>query len=401
MFTRRNILLVLVLLGIATCCLPAGAVLQQFTHRGMVTAVDPVQGTITIYATHRWGCSFQDGTMTCGWIDIPPVRVTGTVPDPSVFRVIRRGSTVETSSLGIPGGTWIGLGLLTPLYPGGALVATDLFGDPGSLPAPLAADYAVITATQPDCTACTGSVCPAVAAEVSVSRAGDGVHSAVLVPGAESRYSDPADHSGISVTFVGGQASSRLCPDTPPTMSGPQPVSLFLIHVESPASVPAGPLHPGERPGFLVVTSFPLGGTVYLDGDPAGTTFCSIPDLAPDTYEIRIEKDGYQVWTDDVTVNPGKYSRVNARLQPLYGSLRISTFPPGAEISIDGVYEGDSPLVIDDLNPGVHAISASLPGYQTREVTATIRAGQTSAVTLRLSHGSPGAMLYSSPRYNS
>ncbi|HIH26983.1 MAG TPA: hypothetical protein HA256_03180, partial [Methanoregulaceae archaeon] len=53
MFTRRNILLILIVLGIASCCMPVGAVLQQFTHRGMVTAVDPVQGTITIYATHR------------------------------------------------------------------------------------------------------------------------------------------------------------------------------------------------------------------------------------------------------------------------------------------------------------------------------------------------------------
>lgn len=398
MFARRSILLVLILLGIASCCLPAGAVLQQFTHRGLVTALDPGKGMITIYATHRWGCTFQDETISCGWVEIPPLRVTGAVPDPSVFTVIRRGSTVEASSLGSPGGAWIGLGLLNTVYPGGALVVTDIFGDPGTLPAPLAGDYSVITATRPDCTACTGSLCPAVAAEVSVSRAGDVVHSDVLSQGEESRYTDAADHSGVSVTFVRGQASSRLCPDTPPAMSGPQPVSLFLIHVDAPASLPAGPVQPMERPGFLVVTSFPPGATVYLDGDNAGTTFCSIPDLPPATYEVRLEKDGYQVWTDDVTVNAGTSSRVSARLQPLYGSIRVYSFPPGAEIRIDGVSRGASPLAIDDLIPGAYTISASLPGYGTRQATADIRAGRTSTVTLRLQQGSPGDLPYSFPR---
>lgn len=383
MVTRRYILVILVLLGIASCCIPAGAVLLQYTHRGVVTAVDPSQGTVTIYATHRWSCTWEDGTPACGWTEISPLLLTGTVPDPAVFGVIRRGSMVESSSLGIPGGSWMGLGLLKTVFPGGGFVVTDLFGDPGSLPVPLAGAYAVTTATVPDCAACSGSRCPALAAEVSISRAGEEVFGKVLLPGEACQYLNGTYQSGVSVTFVRGQASSQLCPDIQKPITGLQPISVFVIHVDEPAALPTTPWL-AERPGFLAVSSFPPGATVYLDGDIAGTTLCTIPDLAPGMYEVRIEKDGYQAWSDAVTVDPGTFSRVNARLQPLFGSLRIFTFPAGAEIAVDGIDRGVSPLVLDDLSPGIHAVNASLAGYQQREAMVTIRAGQTSAVTLRL-----------------
>lgn len=193
MVTRRYILVILVLLGIASCCIPAGAVLLQYTHRGVVTAVDPSQGTVTIYATHRGGCTYDNGTPACAWYEISPQVLIGTVPDPAVFGVIRRGSMVESSSLGIPGGSWMGLGLLKPVFPGRGFIVTDLFGDTDSLPVPLAGAYAVTVATVPDCAACSGSRCPALAAEVSISREGEVVFENELLPGEACKYLDGSD----------------------------------------------------------------------------------------------------------------------------------------------------------------------------------------------------------------
>jgi hypothetical protein len=59
------------------------------------------------------------------------------------------------------------------------------------------------------------------------------VQEKVLVPGETFTSTDYTDNSALTVKFVSGEASASLCPG-PGMMSGPQAVSVFVVHVTGP-----------------------------------------------------------------------------------------------------------------------------------------------------------------------
>ncbi|WP_457576800.1 SUMF1/EgtB/PvdO family nonheme iron enzyme [Desulfomarina sp.] len=66
------------------------------------------------------------------------------------------------------------------------------------------------------------------------------------------------------------------------------------------------------------------------------------------------------------------------------GTLKVATRPTGAEIAIDGVFEGVAPLQVEDLKPGVLTVSGEKAGYSSVSKKLRIRKGRTSSLTLIL-----------------
>lgn len=60
------------------------------------------------------------------------------------------------------------------------------------------------------------------------------------------------------------------------------------------------------KPGSIVITSTPSGASVSVDGRPQGNTPCSVTSLTPRTYNIRVEKAGYEDGEISVSVGPGQ-----------------------------------------------------------------------------------------------
>ena len=231
--------ILLALAVIVVMVVPGSAVLQEITYRGTVTGIDTVNATLTIQASHTWGCTFGN-TTTCDWHPIPEENLTGTVPVSEVFSVVSPGMTVEATSIGGAGGRWIGIGTLFPTPGIEYWLAQDLFGDPSVLPAPLEADFDLSVETVPDCRECNATVCTAQSAVVNVSQTGGANREEVLLPGQTFTFSERNDNSSLTVTFLQGQAASAGCPGVEPLIGGIQPVSNFIVHVQPPiAYVPA------------------------------------------------------------------------------------------------------------------------------------------------------------------
>ncbi|QSZ67775.1 hypothetical protein RJ40_09805 [Methanofollis aquaemaris] len=225
----------MLLLAMALCLIcsvpAASAVLLEVTEKGTVTALDAENGTMTILPDARYACNYSM-TPPCGWAAMnESIEVNGTVPDPAVFSIFEVGDVVEVTSVGGEGGRWIAVGKLVASE--GVWYATDIVGDPATLPAPLVGNYSLTYEAVPDCANCTGSVCPAVEMNITVLSEGKTVFEDVIKPGEDLMYNGRNDNSSVLVTFIRGEASSLNCPDQP-MVAGPQPISVFLVHVNPP-----------------------------------------------------------------------------------------------------------------------------------------------------------------------
>jgi hypothetical protein len=155
-------------------------------------------------------------------------------------------------------------------------------------------------------------------------------------------------------------------------------------------------LVPEDKPptGDLQVSSTPTGAVVYLDSDYKGFTppgdHLDILDLAPGTYALVLRKLGYQDYSTSVTIQAGKIVQVSASLTPVSqppnaASADIVSTPSGAEVFINSVYMGLTPLSFQNVTPGTYTIMLQLQGYTPFTTTGQVLPGQSIQVIAALS----------------
>jgi len=130
--------------------------------------------------------------------------------------------------------------------------------------------------------------------------------------------------------------------------------------------------------GVLTVTSNPSEATVILDGYTYGTTPYIFTRLSPGYHTVEVDYPGYQAWVSNVYLDSGQTTQINADLTQLinYGSLFVDATPQGADVYVDGNYEGTSPLTVSGLAVGPHQLELHLAGYEVAVMTEQVTAGQ-------------------------
>jgi PKD repeat protein len=142
--------------------------------------------------------------------------------------------------------------------------------------------------------------------------------------------------------------------------------------------------------GSIAITSIPSGVAVNLDGSEKGKTPAIFHDIIAGNHEVTLSEKGYDDWTQAVSVGSGQTTAINAVLvltkEPAFrtGSLTVTTDPAGAEVYIDGVFKGVSPINISGLPDGVHTILLTMQDYANITSNLTITAGQTQKFTTGL-----------------
>lgn len=105
-----------------------------------------------------------------------------------------------------------------------------------------------------------------------------------------------------------------------------------------------------DQPCVLEITSHPPGARVTVGDTPVnGTTPLRVEGLqGGQNYQLEVVLDGYQPWRQQFQASPGVIQQI-AILDAVRGVLMIQSSPPGAQIYIDNVYRGSTPLTIPDL----------------------------------------------------
>jgi len=65
----------------------------------------------------------------------------------------------------------------------------------------------------------------------------------------------------------------------------------------------------------LSIDSRPVGASVFVDGQPVGTTPLLLPDILPGFHVVRVQLAAHQEWISTVQVVPDDRNRVTAALE--------------------------------------------------------------------------------------
>jgi hypothetical protein len=115
--------------------------------------------------------------------------------------------------------------------------------------------------------------------------------------------------------------------------------------------------------GSLYVVTDPPGAAIYLNGKFEGTSPLTISDLQSGIYTLLATLDSYSPCISQVTVFPAKQAVVNCNLNAVFGpgTIVLSSAPPGAKVSLDGLSRGVTPLTIMGAAPIDHVVEFDLP----------------------------------------
>jgi len=136
--------------------------------------------------------------------------------------------------------------------------------------------------------------------------------------------------------------------------------------------------------GSLNINSNPQGAEVYLNGVYKGITPITIYELTPGKYQLQLRKSGYKDLITFVDVISGTVSNYNFSLTPLLGSINVFSTPSNADVYINDVYKGKTPLSLSDLNPGYYTVRIVLTGYQEYRESFYLNPGDVKRVNVNL-----------------
>ncbi|MDI9633448.1 MAG: PEGA domain-containing protein [Methanolinea sp.] len=205
---------------------------------------------------------------------------------------------------------------------------------------------------------------------------------------------------------------------TPPT-TVPTTTPATTVTTASPTTVPP------QEPAYITVFSYPLGGSVSIDGTSVGTTPLQDYPVAPGTHTLTATYPGYRDYTTVVTLAPGEHKSlpliIFTRSMPVVttfptgiptatatatrtatatatatltatsptptptgtagtGALKVTTFPSGTAIFLDSQPRGTTPATITGIPAGDHELRLVKQGYKTSVRTVRIEAGKTTVL---------------------
>ncbi|HVP25851.1 MAG TPA: DUF3344 domain-containing protein [Methanomicrobiales archaeon] len=156
------------------------------------------------------------------------------------------------------------------------------------------------------------------------------------------------------------------------------PLAVLTVTVRGPA--------PGSQnalPGSLTVTSVPPSASIYLDGAFTGfETNNTITGLSPGEHVIHLEKENYRVPGDDsIEILAGKNISYHMDLEPINGSLLVSSEPDGAWVFLDGINQSvQTPSLMEQVITGTYNLSLKRDGWEDYLEAVTVEEDKTAEI---------------------
>lgn len=130
-------------------------------------------------------------------------------------------------------------------------------------------------------------------------------------------------------------------------------------------------------PGMLDVVSEPAGAQVLIDGNVIGETPLSSVELQAGDYELSVVTQRYLPNVQTVEIQGmAVHQSVKVTLQPGWGTLRIESEPNGAEVWLNGLKAGQTPLYTEPM-AGAYQVELRKSGWKPVLGNIKIEPGET------------------------
>ncbi len=147
-----------------------------------------------------------------------------------------------------------------------------------------------------------------------------------------------------------------------------------------------------EEKGLLLLKTEPEGCDIQIDGVSIGRTPRLVTHLAVNgTYGVRFRKAGYLDQNISVRFEGRKPLVREEKMVLASGTIDISSEPSGAEVTVNGVVKGVTPLRVTEVPRGRATVKFRLDGFAEEIRELAINAGDVQALPIILK-GLPGTL---------
>jgi formylglycine-generating enzyme required for sulfatase activity len=131
-------------------------------------------------------------------------------------------------------------------------------------------------------------------------------------------------------------------------------------------------------------TSAPAEALVRVDGAEVGRTPVTV-ELSSGTRNVAVTLAGHKPAARTITVVAEQPLTVPLfRLEPLPGRLHLASDPPGAAVSVDGEFRGETPLEITVAPRREHALRLTKAGHEAAQARVTLDLDEERSLSLAL-----------------
>ena len=151
-----------------------------------------------------------------------------------------------------------------------------------------------------------------------------------------------------------------------------------------------------EEHGILLLRTDPDGCDIQIDGVSVGQTPRLITHLpVKGSYVVKLRKAGYQDQTINVRFEGRKPLVREEKMVLASGTIDISSEPSGAEVTVNGIVKGVTPLTVTEVPRGRAIVKFRLEGYVDEVRELAINAGDVQTLPIVLK-GLPGTLTLTS-----
>ncbi len=149
--------------------------------------------------------------------------------------------------------------------------------------------------------------------------------------------------------------------------------------------------------GLVLIESVPEGAEIEIGGAHKGRAPLLLTDLPIGRYRLKASSTGYVTREVEFQIVDRIPQKVPVSLASDSARVAISSTPPGAAVTVNGLSRGITPCTVDRLPSGENRIALALQDYLPHEQKVTLQAGDDQAIAVPLKPVPASLSLISTP----
>jgi hypothetical protein len=134
----------------------------------------------------------------------------------------------------------------------------------------------------------------------------------------------------------------------------------------------------------IKVESKPPGAAVVIDGIHKGQTPCSVDDVLVGNHTLKLVKDGYKQYQDEIKLTQTGTFPISIQLEEQLAVLDVFSTPAEARVNLNDEFKGKTPLQIPGLRDGKYTVTIEKPSYEKVVKTVEIKKTQDAKLDVTL-----------------